>query len=192
MLSALQMIENGKSIRSTAKNLIIPYPTLRCFAKNKKIMVIIFHSFPTRFFNNLEELLKRQPRFSDGTRIFNLDETGTTTVQKPQKVVAPAGAKVGKVTSGEKGTLVTTCCMAGPRSNKRKGRKLGKSIIATDTPEKERIAEERTAALNRKEPDMANLNLNGIKMILPPPSVTGTKHLMKYSFNVNLSLLNMA
>lgn len=63
------------------------------------------------FFNNLEALLKREPRFVDGTRIFNLDETGTTTVQKPQKVVAPAGAKVGKVTSGEKGTLVTTCCM---------------------------------------------------------------------------------
>ncbi|CAF4844387.1 unnamed protein product [Pieris macdunnoughi] len=39
---------------------------------------------------------------------------------------------------------------AGPRSNKRKGRKLGKSMIAMDTPEKERIAEERTAALNRK------------------------------------------
>lgn len=63
------------------------------------------------FFKNLEELLKREPRFVDGTRIFNLDETGTTTVQKPHKVVAPAGAKVGKVTSGEKGTLVTTCCM---------------------------------------------------------------------------------
>lgn len=40
---------------------------------------------------------------------------------------------------------------AGARSNKRKGRKLGKSMIATDTPEKDRIAEERTAALNRKK-----------------------------------------
>ncbi|CAG5029830.1 unnamed protein product [Parnassius apollo] len=63
------------------------------------------------FFNNLEELLKREPRFVDGTRIFNLDETATTTVQKPQRVVAPTRAKVGKMTSGEKGTLVTTCCM---------------------------------------------------------------------------------
>lgn len=40
---------------------------------------------------------------------------------------------------------------AGPRSNKRKGRKLGKSMIATDTPEKARIAEERTAALNKRK-----------------------------------------
>lgn len=210
---------------------------------------------------------------------------------------------------------------AGPRSDKRKGRKLGKSMIATDTPEKERIAEERSAALNRKslhkrkvlqecenqllstikkirktpkqrrtkrvvpdedsdsseveeiildseteldsdnednemvvidenfpdlqrkpkineyvlvllrskkqvvyyiakiletenddeycisflklkdrfrktfmfplEPDMANVKINDIKLILPPPCVTGTKRLIKYSFDVNFSFLNI-
>lgn len=66
------------------------------------------------FFENLENLIKRNPAFANGTRIFNLDETSTTTVQKPQKVVAPKGRKcIGKVTSGERGTLVTTCCIIG-------------------------------------------------------------------------------
>lgn len=66
------------------------------------------------FYNNLENLMKRDPNLANGTRIFNLDETSTTTVQKPQKVIAPKGRKaLGKVTSGEKGTLVTTCCIIG-------------------------------------------------------------------------------
>lgn len=64
------------------------------------------------FFDNLENLINRNPIFADGTRIFNLDETSTSTVQKPQKIVAPKGKKcIGKVTSGERGTLVTTCCI---------------------------------------------------------------------------------
>ena len=64
------------------------------------------------FYNNLEKVMQRNPMFGNGTRIFNLDETSTTTVQRPQKVIAPKGCKgLGKVTSGEKGTLVTTCCI---------------------------------------------------------------------------------
>lgn len=62
-------------------------------------------------FEILEGAIKRNPAaFADGTRIFNLDETATTNVQKPVKVLSPKGKKNhGKVTSGEKGTLVTTC-----------------------------------------------------------------------------------
>ncbi|CAG9584656.1 unnamed protein product [Danaus chrysippus] len=53
-----------------------------------------------KFYDNLEDLISRNSAFSDGTRIFNLDETSTTTIQKPQKVLAPIGRKViGKVTS---------------------------------------------------------------------------------------------
>lgn len=64
------------------------------------------------FFDNLERVMKRTPAFADGTRIYNLDETGTTTVQKPQRVVGPKGHKnLCKVTSGEKGTLCTFCCI---------------------------------------------------------------------------------
>lgn len=71
-----------------------------------------------KFFDNLENLIARNSAFSDGTRIFNLDETSTTTVQKPQKVLAPLGRKViGKVTSGERGTLVTTCCIVSASGN---------------------------------------------------------------------------
>ena len=40
--------------------------------------------------------------------IYNIDETGITTVQKPSKIVAAKGTKqVGAMTSGERGTLVT-------------------------------------------------------------------------------------
>ena len=43
-------------------------------------------------------------------RIYNVDETGLTTVQKPPKVIAVKGEKqVGQIVSGERGTLVTMC-----------------------------------------------------------------------------------
>lgn len=58
------------------------------------------------FFDNLESVIKRnniQPH-----DIWNMDETGVTTVQKPNKVVAKKGFKqVGAITSAERGTLVT-------------------------------------------------------------------------------------
>ncbi|XP_047033430.1 uncharacterized protein LOC124639949 [Helicoverpa zea] len=64
----------------------------------------------SHFYDNLEDVIKRHPAFADGTRIYNLDETGTTTVQKTQRIIAPKGRRnLCKVTSGEKGTLVTTC-----------------------------------------------------------------------------------
>lgn len=60
------------------------------------------------FFDNLEKLMLEQnfePRF-----IYNVDETGVTTVQKPNKIVGRKGVKqVGGLTSGERGTLVTVC-----------------------------------------------------------------------------------
>lgn len=43
--------------------------------------------------------------------IWNVDETGVTTVQRPTKVLAEKGAKqVGSVVSQERGVLVTVCC----------------------------------------------------------------------------------
>jgi len=45
-----------------------------------------------------------------GRAMYNLDETGCTTVQKVPKVVSKKGAKqVGQVTSRERGELVTLC-----------------------------------------------------------------------------------
>lgn len=44
--------------------------------------------------------------------MYNLDETGVTSVQTPGKVLAAKGSKqVGQVTSAERGDLVTLCCI---------------------------------------------------------------------------------
>lgn len=63
------------------------------------------------FFGNLKSVMERHPSFADGTRVYNLDETSTTTVQRPGKILARKGTNTTKVTSGERGTLVTTCCI---------------------------------------------------------------------------------
>ena len=58
------------------------------------------------FFAKLAEVMDRY-KFTPGN-IWNMDETGVTTVQKPSKVIATKGIKqVGAVTSQERGTLVT-------------------------------------------------------------------------------------
>ena len=46
------------------------------------------------FFYNLKEVLERNSYQSH--QIWNLDETGITTVQRPPKVIAEKGAKLGK------------------------------------------------------------------------------------------------
>ena len=46
------------------------------------------------------------------SRVWNMDETGVTTVQKPGKIVAPKGMRqVGKIRSGERGVWVTLICV---------------------------------------------------------------------------------
>lgn len=64
------------------------------------------------FFSNLKSILAKYPVISDPSRIFNLDETATTTVQKPKKMVAEKGVKqLCAATSAERGQLVTTCAI---------------------------------------------------------------------------------
>lgn len=64
------------------------------------------------FFNNLKTILNRYPHLCDGTRIYNLDETGVSTVQTPKRILAPKGVKqLNKATSAERGNLVTVCCI---------------------------------------------------------------------------------
>ncbi|XP_053611421.1 uncharacterized protein LOC128675910 [Plodia interpunctella] len=59
-----------------------------------------------KFFDNLGNVMDRynfEPK-----DIWNMDETGVTTVQKPSKIIAQKGIKqVGAVTSAERGRLVT-------------------------------------------------------------------------------------
>ena len=70
----------------------------------------------TKYFDNLEEVMQRH-KFGPH-QIYNVDETGVTTVHRPDKVVASRGSKqVGQVTSGERGTLVTLCCAVNALGN---------------------------------------------------------------------------
>lgn len=63
----------------------------------------------TLFFDNLESLLDKYAFTPD--KVWNLDESGCTTVQRPGKIIAETGCKqVGAMTSAERGQLVTICC----------------------------------------------------------------------------------
>lgn len=58
------------------------------------------------FFNKLGDVVLKHNLLP--SRIWNLDETGVTTVLKPRKIVAAKGIKqVGAIVSAERGTLVT-------------------------------------------------------------------------------------
>ncbi|XP_030767511.1 uncharacterized protein LOC115891224 [Sitophilus oryzae] len=58
------------------------------------------------FFNNLEKVMDKY-KFKPKD-IYNVDETGITTVQKPNRIVTKKGTRqVGALTSAERGTLVT-------------------------------------------------------------------------------------
>ena len=68
------------------------------------------------FFDNLQKVFERH-QFSPND-IYNIDETGVTTVQKPTKVIAKRGMKqVAKMTSAERGSLVTMCCAVNATGN---------------------------------------------------------------------------
>ncbi|KAJ8956842.1 hypothetical protein NQ318_014256 [Aromia moschata] len=63
------------------------------------------------FFNNLSNVYQRFPGL-EASDIYNLDETALTTVHNPPKVLGARGQKqIGQVTSGERGVLVTACCI---------------------------------------------------------------------------------
>jgi hypothetical protein len=68
------------------------------------------------FFGNLKDIFER---FNFGPEsIYNIDESGLTTTQKTQKIIAVKGTKqVGQMTSAERGTLVTICCGANAIGN---------------------------------------------------------------------------
>jgi len=70
----------------------------------------------TAFFDNLDTVLKRHHLGPES--IWNVDETGVTTVQKPNKVIAATGSKqVGGITSAERGQLITLCCAVSATGN---------------------------------------------------------------------------
>ena len=61
------------------------------------------------FYGKYESVLQKDGFTPD--KIWNVEETGCTTVQKPKKIIAATGVKqVGAVISAERGQLVTLCC----------------------------------------------------------------------------------
>ncbi|CAH2087874.1 unnamed protein product [Euphydryas editha] len=68
------------------------------------------------FFEIYQRLLQKYQ--FNASRIWNIDETGVTTVQKPKKIVAARGQKqIGAITSAERGTLVTLACASNAAGN---------------------------------------------------------------------------
>lgn len=68
------------------------------------------------FYSNVENVMDKH-KFSS-THIYNMDETGISTVQKPAKILGPKGQKqVGSVTSWERGKTVTVCCSMSASGN---------------------------------------------------------------------------
>lgn len=68
------------------------------------------------FFDNVAEVLQRH-QFGPGA-IWNVDETGVTTVHKSDRVVARRGFKqVGSLTSAERGSLIILACAVSATEN---------------------------------------------------------------------------
>lgn len=66
-----------------------------------------------RFFSNLETVLAKYPTLS-ANDVYNVDETGISTVQKPCPIIGPKGQKqVGRATSWERGRNITVVCAMG-------------------------------------------------------------------------------
>ncbi|KAE8741495.1 hypothetical protein FOCC_FOCC012980 [Frankliniella occidentalis] len=66
------------------------------------------------FFDKFAEVRERHPSFVDDSRIYNLDESCTSTVQNTRKIIAPKGVKqVHQVKGAERGVSVTTCDIIG-------------------------------------------------------------------------------
>lgn len=72
--------------------------------------ITAFNETEVKFFFNNFEALQKKYQF-DANRIYNVDETGISNVQRNSKILAPKGQKqVGMATSGERGTTTTVVC----------------------------------------------------------------------------------
>lgn len=70
----------------------------------------------TSFYDNLDTVMSKH-KFPPN-RIYNMDETGISTVQKPGKILAPQGQKqVGGMTSWERGKNITVICAISASGN---------------------------------------------------------------------------
>lgn len=76
------------------------------------------HNVVNEFFDNLAAVYEKIDTNISPERIWNIDETALTTVHKPGRIISLKGSKqVGKMTSGERGILVTVCCSVNALGN---------------------------------------------------------------------------
>ena len=69
-----------------------------------------------KFFSLLQDQMKKHAYSAQ--QVFNVDESGITTVQRPTKIIAETGTKqVGKLVSSEKGMTTTVVCAMSPSGN---------------------------------------------------------------------------
>lgn len=97
-----------------------PDITLRVPEKVSLARLLAFNSENvSKFYLKLKDIYQRHPTFADGSRVYNLDETGVTTVaSKSSKVLAPVGCKeVSTPATAERGSLITVCAMISANGN---------------------------------------------------------------------------
>lgn len=92
-------------LRHSDLSIRVPEPT--------SIARAVGFNFPQvmKFFTQLETLIGECEATS--VKVWNADETGISTVQKPVKIIATKGSRsVGRITSNERGQTITAmCCM---------------------------------------------------------------------------------
>jgi len=98
--------------RDWAYNFMWQYPELsvRCPEPASMSCLSGFNTVQVKRFHDLLEQELSTKKYST-EQIYNIDESGITTAQKPHKILARKGSKqVGRVVSAEKGSTTTVIC----------------------------------------------------------------------------------
>ena len=104
--------ENEMAVEDWAERFMKRHPMIRLRipeASSLQRMEFFHKHNVNNFYDNLITVMKEKSFSPD--RIYNCNETGVTTIQRPTKQIAETGAKrAGSMMSQERGALVTVCC----------------------------------------------------------------------------------
>jgi hypothetical protein len=107
--------EKKRAGRDWAYNFLRRFPELSLRSPEPTSMSRLsgFNAVQVKRFHDLLERELTTKKYS-ADQVYNLDETGVTTVHKPQKILARKGSKqVGRFVSAERGTTTTVMCAMG-------------------------------------------------------------------------------